>query len=621
MNVQEVISLYRQRLNFYGPLHQKMKLIQSIYNGTMEVPLPDMEDSAMPSVPNLLAAGVDQMAGRITSVVPSVNFASMKPGVRASDRRAQTASRTVTGWWQEDRLSMKMKQRGRHQIAYGMSPVVVRWNNEDKRPAWQVRHPLETYPSTDVIPGHLSPNDCIFAYRRSVGWLRSKGYGQALVALTGDYDLPNDASILLIEYVDAEETHLIAAGYKTPDPYSMGSEIEMVGTQLRGVTLERYANMTNGKSPVVIPMRITLDTAGGQFDNMIGMYYQQAKLMALETIAVEKGIFPDTYLVSRPGEVGRFLDGPHDGRTGMVNIIAGGDIREVQSQPGYLTNPTIDRLERNQRVTAGIPAEFGGESSSGIRTGRRGDAVLSAVIDYPVAEAQETFGYSLEEENEVAIALSKSWAGNVKRTIYVGTGNAARPVSYVPNETFETSEHVVSYPASGADINSLIIGIGQRVGLGIMSKETAATLDPYIDNPEMEHDAIIAEGLEQALMSGIQQQASSGQMPPLTLAKVMRLVRDDKMELAEALNKVTEDALKEQEAKQQEAAAMAGGEEAMSPDMAMAGQTVNAMAGPQSPIPGTDAMPGMSSLGDMLGALRRPAMTVQPMRGVERGAV
>lgn len=621
MNVQEVISLYRQRLNFYGPLHQKMKLIQSIYNGTMEVPLPDMEENAMPSVPNLLAQGVDQMAGRITSVIPSVNFASVKPGVRSSDRRAITASRTITGWWQEDRLSMKMKQRGRHQIAYGMSPVVIRWNNKDKRPTWQIRHPLETYPSTDVLPGHLSPNDCIFAYRRSVNWLRSKGYGPQLLALTGDYEMPGDASILLIEYVDREETHLIAAGYKTPDPYALGSEIEMVGTQLRGVTLERYPNMTDGESPVVIPMRITLDTAGGQFDNMIGMYYQQAKLMALETIAVEKGIFPDTYLVSRPGEVGRFLDGPHDGRTGMVNIIAGGDIREIQSQPGYLTNPTIDRLERNQRVTAGIPAEFGGESGSNIRTGRRGDAVLSAVIDYPVAEAQETFAYALQEENEVAIELAKSWAGNIKRTIYVGTGNSARPVTYVPNETFETSEHVVSYPASGADINSLIIGIGQRVGLGIMSKETAATLDPYIDNPEVEHDAIIAEGLEQALMSGIQQQAASGQMPPLTLAKVMKLVKDDKMELAEALNKVTEDALKEQQAKEQEMAAMAAGEGEMTPDMAAAGQTVAAMAGPQSPIPGTAAMPGMSSLGDMLGALRRPAMTVQPMRGVSRGAV
>ena len=616
MNVEEVISLYKQRLNFYGPLHQKMKLVQSIYNGNMQVPLPDMEENAMPSVPNLLAQGVDQMAGRITSVVPSVNFASMKPGVRSVDRRAQVASKTVTGWWQEDRYSMKMKQRGRHQIGYGMSPVVVRWNNKDKRPTWQVRHPLETYPSTDVLPGHLSPTDCIFAYRRSVAWLRSKGYGDKLYALTGDYDMPNDASILLLEYVDTEQTMLVAAAYKSVDPYAM-IELEMSGTQMRGVILENYANMSGDKSPVVIPMRITLDTAGGQFDNMIGMYYQQAKLMALETIAVEKGIFPDTYLVSRQGEVGRFLDGPHDGRTGMVNIIAGGDIREIQSQPGYLTNPTIDRLERNQRVTAGIPAEFGGESGSNIRTGRRGDAVLSAVIDFPVAEAQETFAYSLQEEDEVAIELAKSWAGDTKRTIYVGTGNAARPITYVPNETFETSEHVVSYPASGSDINSLIIGIGQRVGLGIMSKQTAATLDPYIDNPEVEHDSIIAEGLEQALMSGLQQQAASGAIPPLTLSKIMALVKNDKMELAEALNKVTEDAIKEQEKQQQEQMQ----QQQMTPDMAAAGSTVAAMAGPQSPIPGTDAMPGMSSLGDMLGALRRPAMTVQPMRGVERGAV
>ena len=615
MNIEEVISLYKQRLVLYGPLQQKMKLIQSIYNGTMEVPLPDLEENAMPSVPNLLAQGVDQMAGRITSVVPSVNFASMKPGVRSSDRRAMTASRTISGWWQEDRLSMKMKQRGRHQIAYGMSPVVIRWNNENKRPTWQVRHPLETLPSTDILPGHLTPTDTIFAYRRSVGWLRAKGYGPQLLALTGNYDMSQDASILLLEYIDKTETHLIAAGYRSPDAQGM-SDLELVGNQMRGVTLERYYNRTGDECPVVIPMRITLDSAGGQFDTMIGMYYQQAKLMALETIAVEKGIFPDTYLVSRPGEVGRFLDGPHDGRTGMVNIIAGGDIREIQSQPGYLTNPTIDRLERNQRVTSGIPAEFGGESGSNIRTGRRGDAVLSAVIDYPVAEAQETFAYALQEENEVAIALSKEWDGDTKRTIYVGTGNSARPVTYVPNETFETSEHVVSYPASGADINSLIIGIGQRVGLGIMSKQTAATLDPYVDNPEVEHDAIIAEGLEQALMSGLQQQAASGQIPPLTVAKVMKLVQSDRMELAEALNKVTEDALKEQQEKEESMQ-----QEEMTPDMASAGATVNAMAGPQSPIPGTGAMPGMSSLGDMLGALRRPAMTVQPMRGVERGAV
>jgi len=601
--VQDILSLYRQRVSFYGPVHSRMKMIQSIYNGTMEVPLPDLEQNALPSTPNLLAAGVDQMAGRITSVIPSVNFSSVKPGVRQYDRTAQIASRTVTGWWQEDRLPMKMKQRGRHLIAYGMSPVVIRWDHKKHLPTWQVRHPLETYPSTDIIPGRLTPTDCIFAYRRSVGWMRSMGYGDKMTSLWGRYDMPNDASVLLIEYIDANETHLIAAGYKTADPYSI--DVNLTGDSLRGITLEQYQNLGD-ECPVVVPMRITLDTAAGQFDNMIGMYYQQAKLMALEVIAVEKGIFPDTYLVSRPGEIGRFLDGPHDGRTGMVNIIAGGDIKDIQSQPGYLTNPTIDRLERNQRVTAGIPAEFGGESGSNIRTGRRGDAILSAVIDYPVAEAQETFGYSLEEEDEVAIALAKAWDGDTQRTIYVGTGNSNRPVTYTANKTFENDEHVVSYPATGSDLNQLIIGIGQRVGLGMMSKRTASTLDPYIDNPEMEHDQIIAEGLENALVAGMQQQATSGQIPPLVVAKVMKLVKDDRMELAEAFNKVTEDALKEQEAAQ-------GANGTPTPDSLTAGATVQAMTGgaPGGP-PGMGGPPPVAgpnqsqgNLAQLLGTLRR----------------
>lgn len=599
MTVEAILDLYRQRTAYYAPLHTKMRTIQSIYNGTMEVPLPDMEQSSMPSVPNLLAQGVDQMAGRITSVIPSVTFASVKPGVRRYDRTAVTAAKTIEGWWQMDRLPMKMKQRGRHLIAYGMSPAFIRWNPEDNRPTWHVRHPLETYPSTDLLPGQLSPTDTIFAYRRSVAWCKAHGYGPLVGRLFNNHEMSNDASVLLLEYVDANETVLVAAGYKSVDPWGPADFMSGNST-LRGIQLERYENFSDD-CPVVIPSRITLDTMSGQFDNMIGMYYQQAKLMSLEVIAVEKGIFPDTYLVSRAGETARFIDGPHDGRTGNINIVAGGDIREVQSQPGYMTNPVVDRLERNQRVTAGLPAEFGGESSSNIRTGRRGDAVLSAVIDYPIAEAQEAFAYALQEEDEIAISLAKKWDGNTSRTIFVGTGNSARPVTYIPSETFETDEHTVSYPASGSDINSLIVGIGQRVGLGIMSKRTAATLDPYIDNPEVEHDSIISEGLEQALIAGIQQQAASGQIPPLTVAKLMTLVKNDKMEIAEAMNKVTEDALKEQQRQQDQAAQQQQTVAGMT-----AGPTAAAMTGNPAIAAPDQSMPSMGNLGSLLMSLRRP---------------
>lgn len=607
---QEILQLYRDRKTKYALLHSKMGQIADIYNGRAVVPLPDMDRDEMPSVPNILAQGIDQMAGRISSVSPTVQFPSLKPGLRRYDRMAADNARVIGGWWQDDRVMLKQKTRARRILAYGMAPVVIRWNYEDHRPSWHVRHPMESFPSLDLQPGQVKPQDCIFSFRRSIGWLVDAGYGAKIPALVGDADVNRDTIVTLVEYMDKDHTVLIACGYYPSSVYANDSDMG----SLRGVVLENYPNLGD-EAPVVIPTRITLDTMTGQFDNMIGMYYQQAKLMALETIAVEKGIFPDTYLVSRAGEQGRFLDGPHDGRTGKVNIVAGGDIKELQSSPGYLTNPTLDRLERSQRVTAGIPAEFGGESGSNIRTGRRGDAVLSAVIDFPVAEAQEVFAFALEEENEIGMELAKRIEGGVKRTIWVGTGNSAKPVTYTASDNFEETEHTVAYPAAGSDMNSLLIGIGQRVGLGTMSTYTAQVLDPFIDDPEGEHDRIIAEGLEKALMAGIQQKAQSGEIPPLVLAQVMKLVKNDKMEIAEAMEKAEKDAL----AQQQASAAAQNPTAVMDPTAATGTGLAGGAGNVPSPVPGPSQ--GQQDLASLMSTLRGPVKTIQPMRGAANGAM
>lgn len=598
--VDEVLDLFHQRAQFYQPIHAQMQAVSAIYGDRAPVPLPDMDRTEKPAVPNLLAQGVDQMAGRIASVVPGVAFASLKPGQRKADRNAVAAGRAITGWWERERLPMKMKRRARHLIAYSMSPVQMRWDKELGQPIRQLRSPLETFPSTDMLDGECIPVDCLFAYRRSFGWLCQHGYEGHLRMLFGPHaQLRKDTSILLIEYVDAESTMLIAAGFtEDRSPYTA-----YTSNGMRGIVLEHYENVA-GECSVSVPMRMTLDTATGQFDTMIGMYQMQARLMALEQIAVEKGIFPDTFLESFAGETATFVEGPYDGRTGKVSIVKGGQIKEIQSQPGYLTNPTIDRLERSQRLTAGIPPELGGESSSNIRTGRRGDAVLSAVIDYPVAEAQEALAYALQAENKIGIRMAKRYHGSESKTIYVGTGNARSPVTYTPDDTFGTEEHTVSFPVTGTDLNSFIIGLGQRMGLGMMSAQTAAEMDPYIDNAEAERDRIVVEALEQSLLAGMQAQAQSGQMSPMVLSKVMRLVGTDKMELADAITKVTEDALAEQQAQQQ-------GQQP-TPEGAAAPNALQAMAGgPGGPIPGMSVMPGMGQLGDMLGQLRRPVMAVQ----------
>ena len=140
---EEILNLYRERIKLYGGLHGKMRQIQDIYHGQAKIPLPEVERTQMPSIPNLLAQGVDQMAGRIASVTPTVTFAAKDPNKRSEHRRSATASRVVSGYWQSDRLMMKMKQRARHMIAYGMSPCVVRWDYKTGRPNWQIRNPME----------------------------------------------------------------------------------------------------------------------------------------------------------------------------------------------------------------------------------------------------------------------------------------------------------------------------------------------------------------------------------------------------------------------------------------------------------------------------------------------
>jgi hypothetical protein len=115
-------------------------------------------------------------------------------------------------------------------------------------------------------------------------------------------------------------------------------------------------------------------------------------------------------------------------------------------------------------------------------------------------------------------------------------------VDYTPNKDFETDHNIVTYPHSGSDANSLVQGIGQRVGIGTLSKQSAMEIDPMIDDPELERDRIIAEGLAQSLLASIEQQANSGAIVPSDLAKIMSYVASDKMDLAEAVTKVHQEA-------------------------------------------------------------------------------
>lgn len=541
-----IMGTLERRRQERGLIIEQMRRIRDAYNGDMVVPLPEMNSTEDSSVANLIVTGVDQTAQRIASVVPAIDFPPLKPGFKVSEDKAATRTLAARGWWEANRMPLKLRRRARWLVGYSCSPAVIVPDFNRRIPMWEIRDPLSAYPAPTQDPDDICPPNAIFTYFKSLDWLRVEWPVEALTMMNtwgaAGRSMPGHTQIELVQYVDADCVVLAVLGMKQQG-HQWAESAGMNSTIY--VELARVPNYA-GECPAVIPGRITLERPRGQFDAQIGMYAMQARLMALEILAVERGVFPDTYLVSRQNETAQFISGPHDGRSGLVNVVKGGDIKEQSLNPGFATTNVIDRLERAQRVSGGIPSEYGGESPTNVRTGKRGDAVMSAVTSFPVQEAQEVLAAALEEENRRAVAIMKACFGRTKRSFYVNLRGTARAVEYIPNEVFEIDVNRVTYPMVGADMNGLVVGLGQRVGIGTMSKRTAAELDPMIGNPEQEHDRVTSEGLEAAVLASLQAQAQEGAIPPGDIARIAEIVTKGQGDLFEAIAQVQKEAQERQ---------------------------------------------------------------------------
>jgi len=572
-SLEEIVELYHQRRLAAGPVHAQMRRVRDLANGDVIVPLNELDKNAKTNVANLLVQGLDQMSMRIASTMPSPYFPPAKEGSDRSKGYARVRRKAMLAIWDENKMKMKMRRRARHLLAYSSSAIMMRPNFRTLTPQWSVRNPLDTFAAPMDDPDQFVPDNCIFTYKTSANWLLNN-YGELVANQLRFGNVNSDARYTMLEYSDSDSIQLIVLGAEDNPELSAS---ERAG--LEAIMLEAIPNRT-GRPIAVIANRITLDKPRGQFDGVLGMYYTRARLQALTEIAIERGIFPEEYLIARTGENPEILQ-MADGKNGVLGVVRGGDIQQLQLNPGYKTDTALDRLERQERLEGAIPAEFGGESATNIRTGRRGESVLSATVDYRVQEAQTIFEQSLMEEDRIAIAMEREYWGDTTKTFYLPSRTATKQEAYIPNKIWETDFHYVTYSAAGSDVNSLIVGLGQRLGVGMMSKESAREADPLIADPELEHDRIISEGVETALLSSIQQQAANpaGPYQPDDLAYLTMLVMERDTSLYEAV------ALTDERARERQAQTMPMGAPETMPGLAMPGMGAEAPVGTQGAPP------------------------------------
>jgi hypothetical protein len=581
-------QMYLERKRDMAKHLDAMNAVRQIYHNEINLPLPELDKLEKPAIPNLVALGIDQTAMRVGSVLPDIIYPSERPGFQWADNKARESRLANLGWWRANRFALKIPRRARHLITYGTSPVTifpVSTDINDKRaiPHWRVRNPMGTFPAPTEDWDSVEPMDCIFSDIRTFGWLLQNYPSQASVLQKPENPNPSDIYWVL-EYVDDEETATIVLGQKREGQSSaFGGEARQVGAP--HAMLSRIRNRA-GICPVVYPKRIALDGMVGQFNSMIGMYIASAKLFALNQIAVERDIFKDEWVVGNvPNQAPQIIQ-QADGRMGVVGLIHNGDVKSIGSPPGALTQQTNDALERSQRLSAGIPAEFGGESPSNVRTARRGADVLGSSIDGVIGECQAVLAASMEAENRRAVAIQKAYYGK-RKSVFFGErydGKEPDKADYIPNETFVREDCEVKYAIPGTDMPGLVVQLGQMIGDGTLSAQSAQEMNPLITDPIKERDRIEVEGLRRSLLQSLEQGASNGTVAPQQIAMIAKMKSERHVPIEDAVI-----AIHEQEQQKQAAA-----------------QTPPGMPGQQQPPmgPAPEAQPG-------LGSAQENAMTMQ----------
>lgn len=607
-----IVEEFEARKRARSKLLQYMQEAKDHVNGDVVIPLPQIGMNEKPIVANIIQQGLDHTAMRVASVLPHVHYPAMNPGRNSgpgSDDYARRRRMANAHWWEQSRLNIKARRMARWLIGFGQFPIYVTPNFDKGIPEYQLRHPMDTYPDLSEDWDDCAPKSVVFTYRQSWGWFKSR-YPEAAERIFKDKQPHPGAVVELLHWCDGDDIVLVLKRVDTAGV----SGIELSSSAVYDVG-EIVSVMSNRAERClgVTAQRITFDRLTGQYNQLFGANLAQNALMSLELLAVKKGVFPDLALVSNvPNQTPVLVGGEwKDGMSGDINVIKNGDIKPIQLNPGFLTQPTIDRLERYQRVGGSVPSQFGGESPTNIATGRLSGQLMTESVDFPIQEYQEVMADSLHEANLAAIDVARGWFGDEERKFYVHFNKNIGSGEYVPNKHFETSEHRVVYSAPGTDVNSLVIGNGQRVGIGGMSVETMMEQDPMIPDPQIEKRRVVSERLQNSLLNFVAAQVEQGLLDPQDVLAIWEAVESGDS-VPEAFKKAQEAA--QQRQAQAQAAAQAQAQAGVPspeaqpglgppPDAAEAGAAI----GPPQP--------SQQNLANLLGVLRQPRAITAPMAG------
>ncbi len=526
----EIVATMTARRLQDSHLLRAMQDVRDRANGDVAVVLPDVsgEPSLPLLTPHLISDAIETTAMRAASTTPSIAVPALDPTSVRSRERATTRRRALYSTWDYSALMETLLPRAyRHLVGYGTNCFMVVPDFIDGRARIEIRDPLTAYPEHRSPGDTREPLDVGFVYGRSAQWImahypEARDYFYACIEGMKNryshraYDRVMDTLWDVVEWVDEHQITVGILGPREQIDHSGGESITAAGFHLR--TWDNRAGMV----PVAAPRRITLDRIDGQVSKLTGIVDMMGKLMALDVLAAEKAVFPDMVVIDQNGTPqllnasGRW----NDGRTGEANIVKASRVDMLQSSPGPLTHPVIDRLQEAFRQSGGLPGIAQGSSQNALRTGNALTSMAELAIDPRIQEAQRLMTRALKVVNSSILEVEKGYFPNSKQVFFSGWPGDRGHVEYVPSKDFESAENTVDYSMPGADINQLTVAIGQAVSMELISKKAGRSKHPMAESPEEDEKQIFAEQMQTVALQAFGQQALAGQLPLIDFAEI-----------------------------------------------------------------------------------------------------
>ena len=462
--------------------------------------------------PNLFLSALERFAQKLgRSPDLKIDVINAKDSERAK-KKSEKLERIVGAYDDMQKLHLQLPQVGRWLPGYGFAVWTINTKydkDNNPYPCAEIRDPFTCYPGP--FGNDQQPKDLAIITRVPVRTLHEQ-YPEQKAAIIGDNaESSNDFTMLyyndgaaswanqngdgkvVVEYMDKEGTYIFLPENK--------KIIDFIPNPLKSGPM------------YVIAKRFAFDQMQSQFQHVIGLMANMAKINILGTIAMEDAVFTETNIVGEI-ESGKY----RKGRFAVNYLAPGSSVSKPVNNLPYQLFQQVDRLERHLRLGSAYPVSDDGQSPNSFVTGR-GLEELGQSASMHVREYQVVLREALQEVDAKRLEFDEVMYPNKRKPIAGMHKGTAYKESYTPSsdisEMYKT-RRVYGVMAGFDEPQKVITGL-QLKQQGIIDTQTLQENLDGLDNITNIQNRINSEKAETVLFESLMAQAAQGN-PKATMA-------------------------------------------------------------------------------------------------------